>query len=88
MNEHGDFFWLHNFGVQIVPFKLAKKLIQEKKRYGQKRPQSPLLDSANYDFESNYSNVLSLKLRDFFTNYNQIVPYARDFLSIKFCFLF
>ena len=38
--------------------------------------------------ESNYSNVLSLKLRDFFTNYNQIVPYARDFLPIKFCFLF
>ena len=34
-------------------------------------------DSANYDFESNYSNVLSqcrLKLRDFFTNYDQIVP--------------
>ena len=46
---------------------------------------------ANYDFESNYSNVLSqcrLKLRDFFTNYDQIVPYARDFLPIKFFFLF
>ena len=32
MNEHGDFFLLHNFGVQIVPFKLAKKkFIQGKK---------------------------------------------------------
>ena len=37
MNEHGDLYFLfHNFGVQIVPFKLDKyqNLIEGKKRYG------------------------------------------------------
>ena len=41
-NEHGDFFLLHNFGVQIVPFKLAKKIDPREKKIWLKASTKPV----------------------------------------------
>ena len=60
MNDHSDLYLLlHNFVVQMIPFKLEKfKKIQREKRYGEKRAQSLLHDNANYDLKNKNSHKL------------------------------
>ena len=55
VNEHGDLYYFSTFflfRLSSLSWRNLKKYIEEKKWYGLKRAQSPLLDDANYNPES------------------------------------
>ena len=55
VNEHGDLYYFSTFllfRLSSLSWRNFKKYIEEKKWYGLKRAQSPLLDDANYNPES------------------------------------
>ena len=76
LNEHGDLYFL--FHVQIIPFKTTffKNLSEGKKRYIQKRTQSPLPRDANYDLENNDSRNVLRRRR--FTSSDFSINYVRQ----------
>ena len=80
LNEHGDqYFLLHNFGVEITPFKSKriKKNYQKEKKISLKTYTEPLTHGSiiNNDLENNDSKNVSSRgcfsLSDFSINYKR-----------------